>query len=98
LFFVATKGASAVSKADWDKVAHQTNERVTPLAYTIKDAVKVTGMSRTRLYEELKSGRLVAKKAGRSTLIPHESIEAWLKNLDNYPATPPSSSTTKLTP
>ena len=75
-----------MSKADWDKVAHPTtNEGITPLAYTIKDAIKMTGMSRTRLYEELKSGRLVAKKAGRCTLIPHESIEAWLKNLDNYP-------------
>lgn len=75
-----------MSKADWDKVAHPTPERVTPLAYTIKDAVKMTGMSRTRLYEELKSGRLTAKKAGRATLIPHESLQAWLNNLGNYPS------------
>ena len=79
-----------MSKADWDEVAHRTKERVTPLAYTIKDAVKLTGMSRTRLYEELKSGRLTAKKAGRSTLIPHESLEAWLKNLENYSTPRPS--------
>jgi hypothetical protein len=53
-----------MAKVDWDKVAHS-NERVLQLAYTVKDAVKITGMSRTRLYEELKSGRLVAKKVGR---------------------------------
>lgn len=91
-----------MSKADWDKVAHKTHEqtqqRATPLAYTIKDAVKLTGMSRTRLYEELKSGRLVAKKAGRATLIPHESLEAWLKNLDNYPGAMPFSNESKFTP
>jgi len=46
---------------------------------------KLTGMSRTRPYEELKSGRLVAKTVGRSTLIPLESIEAWLQNLETYP-------------
>ena len=37
-----------MAKVDWDKVAHS-NERVLQLAYTVKDAVKITGMSRTRL-------------------------------------------------
>lgn len=86
-----------MSKADWDKIAHPI-ERVTPLAYTIKDAVKITGMSRSRLYEELKAGNLVAKKMGRRTLIPHESIEAWLNNLDNYPTVAVASEAPKLTP
>lgn len=86
-----------MSKADWDKVAPPV-ERVTPLAYTIKDAVRLTGMSRSRLYEELKAGHLVAKKAGRSTLIPHESIENWLKNLDNYPVAASASNAPKFTP
>jgi excisionase family DNA binding protein len=81
-------------KVDWDKVAHS-NERVLQLAYTVKDAARMTGMSRTRLYEELKSGRLVAKKVGRSTLIPHESIEAWLKNLETYPASKQNQNTLK---
>lgn len=74
-----------MSKTDWDKVAPPTTS-FTPLAYTVKDAVRITGMSRSRLYEEMKAGHLIAKKSGRSTLIPHESIQNWLKNLDNYPA------------
>jgi hypothetical protein len=48
-------------KVDWDKVAHS-NERIIQMAYTVKDAVKITGMSRSRLYEELKAGNLVAEK------------------------------------
>jgi len=86
-----------MAKADWDKVAHA-NERVIQLAYSVKDAVKITGMSRSRLYEELKAGNLVAKKIGRRTLIPHESIEAWLENLDNYPTAAGKPDAPKLTP
>jgi excisionase family DNA binding protein len=84
-------------KDDWDKAVQSSrpSEHLAPLAYTIKDAVKLTGMSRTRLYEELKNGRLVAKKVGRSTLIPHESLEAWLDNLETYPASKQSQNTLK---
>ena len=86
-----------MAKVDWDKVAHS-NERIIQMAYTVKDAVKITGMSRSRLYEELKAGHLIAKKMGRRTLIPHESIEAWLNNLDNYPTAAVASDAPKLTP
>ncbi len=76
-----------MSKQDWDKAVHQgSQERIAPLAYTIKEAAKLAGISRTRLYEEMNAGRLEAKKAGRCTLIPHESIETWLKNLQPYAA------------
>ena len=75
-----------MAKVDWDKVAHS-NGCIIQLAYTVKDAARMMGISRTRLYEELKAGNLTAKKVGRSTLIPHESIETWLKNLATYRAT-----------
>lgn len=86
-----------MAKVDWDKVVHS-NERIIQLAYTVKDAVKITGMSRSRLYEELKAGHLIAKKMGRRTLIPHESIEAWLNNLDNYPTAAGALDAPKITP
>ena len=75
-----------MAKTEWDKVAPemQSIEHVTPLAYTIAEAVKATGITRTRLYEELKAGRLTAKKSGRRTLILRASIETWLENLENY--------------
>lgn len=56
-----------------------------PLSYTIEEATKLTGLGRTRLYEELNSGRLRAVKAGKRTLIPHAAIQEWLQNLEAYP-------------
>lgn len=58
------------------------------LSYTIEEASKITGLGRTRLYEELNSGRLRGVKAGRRTLILHTSIQQWLEGLESYPVDP----------
>lgn len=55
-----------------------------PIALTIPDAVKASGMSRTTIYEALKRGDLIARKAGRRTLIPFASLESYLANLPKY--------------
>jgi excisionase family DNA binding protein len=39
------------------------------------------GLGRTRAYEEIKSGRLTARKVGRRTLIAHDDAEDWLRRL-----------------
>jgi len=57
----------------------------TPIAVTISDAVKATGLSRSRLYEALKDGSLSAKKAGRQTLISFSDLQAYLASLPAYP-------------
>ena len=57
-----------------------------PIAVTIPDAVKATGMSRTSIYEALKRGDLSAKKAGRRTLISFADLEAYLASLPTYQA------------
>lgn len=57
-----------------------------PIAVTIPDAVKATGMSRTSIYEALKRGDLTARKAGRRTLISFSDLEAYLANLPTYQA------------
>lgn len=54
------------------------------LSYTIEEAVKLTGLGKTRLYQELNSGRLRAVKAGKRTLIPHAAIQEWLGSLEAY--------------
>ena len=54
------------------------------LSYTIEEATKITGLGRTRIYEELNSGRLKGVKAGRRTLITHVSIQQWLEDLEAY--------------
>lgn len=48
------------------------------IAYTIADAVRISGSSRTVLYEENQEGRLPFRKLGRRTLIMRCDLEAWL--------------------
>ena len=58
----------------------------TPISVTIPDAVKATGMSRTRLYELLQQNKITARKAGRRTLISFADLEAYLASLPAYRA------------
>ena len=55
-----------------------------PIALTIPDAVKVSGLSRTSIYEALKRGDLVALKAGRRTLVRYAELEAYMASLPAY--------------
>lgn len=57
-----------------------------PLAVTIPDAVKASGMSRSSIYEALKRGDLSARKAGRRTLISFADLQAYLASLPQYKA------------
>lgn len=57
-----------------------------PIAVTIPDAVKASGMSRTTIYGALKRGDLTARKAGRRTLIPYAVLQAYLASLPEYQA------------
>ena len=51
------------------------------LLYSIAEFKSLTGLCKTRVFEELKAGRLVAVKCGRRTLIPAAEVEAWLASL-----------------
>ena len=57
-----------------------------PIAMTIPDAVRASGMSRSSIYEALKRGDLSARKAGRRTLISFADLQAYLANLPQYKA------------
>lgn len=57
-----------------------------PLTITIPEAVKLSGMSRTAIYEALKRRDLVARKAGRRTLISFADLESYLASLPTYVA------------
>jgi excisionase family DNA binding protein len=39
------------------------------------------GVGRTTTYEEIKSGRLRARKCGKRTIITEDDAEAWLQRL-----------------
>lgn len=55
-----------------------------PITVTIPEAVKATGMSRTSIYEALKRGDLIARKAGRRTLISFADLQAYVAGLPPY--------------
>jgi excisionase family DNA binding protein len=48
------------------------------LGYTVAEAVALTGVSRTRLYQENKASRLKFVKIGQRTLVTRTDLEAWL--------------------
>jgi excisionase family DNA binding protein len=39
------------------------------------------GLGRTKIYEEIKSGRLRARKCGKRTIISEDDAEDWLRRL-----------------
>ena len=49
-----------------------------PLAVRIADAVRMTGIGRSKLYELIASGDLDTIKVGRCTLVPMDSLRALL--------------------
>jgi hypothetical protein len=55
----------------------------TPLAHSIPDAVRVTGktVSRSKIYQDIASGRLIARKHGRRTIILHTDLVKYLESL-----------------
>ena len=53
-----------------------TEAQVEPLTVRVSTAVKLTGISRSRIYELIQSGDLKVKKIGRSTLIPFSALKA----------------------
>ena len=51
------------------------------LAYTIDGASKASGLGRTTIYGLIGSGQLGAVKAGNRTLIPADSLHAYIDGL-----------------
>jgi excisionase family DNA binding protein len=51
------------------------------LAHTIAEFAQLSGLGRSFIYQEIKEGRLIVRKAGRRTLILHDEGQAWLAKL-----------------
>ena len=49
-----------------------------PEAYSISDAIAVTGIGRTKLYQEINSGRLKTVRLCGRRLILRDDLLAWL--------------------
>ena len=64
--------------------AAQPNGVTAPLAVTIAEGVRLSGISRTALYESMKRGDLAALKAGRRTLINFADLARYVAALPEY--------------
>ena len=51
------------------------------LSYNVKEAVSITGIPRTKLYNFISSGELKTIKAGRTTLIRATDLQGLIDNL-----------------
>ncbi|WP_408846928.1 helix-turn-helix domain-containing protein [Acidocella facilis] len=54
---------------------------LSPMLVTVQDAGRLLGFSRSRIYEAIKQGEVVAVKAGRRTLLTIESIRGLVDGL-----------------
>jgi excisionase family DNA binding protein len=59
------------------------------LALTVTEACAAARIGRTRLYEAIKNGDLVAAKFGRRTLIRVDDLKGWLARLPTIGAPAP---------
>lgn len=53
--------------------------RPAPLAYSIRDAVAVSSISRPRLYQLIREGKLESRKLGRRTIVLADSLRRLLE-------------------
>lgn len=52
--------------------------------YSIPEIIEMAGIGRTRLYQELNSGKLKAVKIGKRTCVTKPDLETWLSKLEEY--------------
>ena len=62
-------------------INNQANDDAPRGAFSVRDFCQWAGIGRTAFYEELKTGRLTAKKFGKRTLIPIAEAHRWLEGL-----------------
>jgi glucosamine 6-phosphate synthetase-like amidotransferase/phosphosugar isomerase protein len=53
---------------------HKADQRITPLAYNMRVAPKVCGISKSKLYVLASEGKLKLTKVGGRTLVLHEEL------------------------
>ena len=51
-----------------------------PLAYSVADACRVSTLSKSQIYNLIRTKRLESRKLGRRTLIPAASLRALIEN------------------
>ena len=50
-------------------------------AFSIDETCQASGLGRSTIYEEIREGRLIARKCGRRTIILKADRQSWLESL-----------------
>jgi excisionase family DNA binding protein len=78
----ATSDVQASGRSDEAPVAPcdklSSRDKLEPLAVSVEEAARLAGVSRTMLYQALRSGGLKSLKIGSRRLITIEALDAWL--------------------
>lgn len=53
---------------------------IEPISYALEDLPRVTGFSRTRIFNAVRAGELMARKDGRQTVVEAEEVRRWIKS------------------
>lgn len=72
----------------WRLTTNKEKYTMNQMSLSIEEACSVTGIGRTKLYDAINRGELIAKKFGKRTIILRDDLEAFLKSLETYPANP----------
>ena len=59
-----------------------------PLAYSIEDLMRLTGLGRTLIYDEVRDGRLIRTKCRRRSIYLPKHVASWLESLAREKARP----------
>ena len=51
------------------------------IAYQLPEAARIAGVSRTRIFDAVRRQELTIRKAGRSSIVTHDDLMAWIKSL-----------------
>ena len=66
------------------------------IAYSLPEAARLAGISRTQLFDAARKKELTIRKAGRSSLVMHDDLLAWIKSLPVRGRKPGSASASNL--
>ena len=59
-----------------------TESQIEPISVRIREACRLTGVGRSKLYELIASGEVETVKIGRITLVPMSSLRALIARPD----------------
>jgi excisionase family DNA binding protein len=59
-----------------------------PIAYPIEDVPEIVGVPRTKVFQAVREQKLSARKVGRSTIITHDDLMAWINSWRSKASSP----------